>query len=90
MDVRVCVLFVILAFSEVLRSSGAAGEAAAAAAADTADENNNNQLRDKSADDGGGAGGASYQSVYNMDFMKGIYSPIALSPCVRKIQTHET
>ena len=55
MDIKICVLFVIMAFTELMSSVDAAET-----------DENNNELEDKSK-------GISrpYQSVYNMDFMKG-------------------
>ena len=62
MDIKICILFVIIAFAELM-SSGDAAET----------DENNNELENKSK-------GTSrpYQSVYNMDFMKGkgtVFSP---------------
>ena len=55
MDIKVCILFVILGFVELF-GCGDASET----------DENNNELEDKSTSSAG-----SYQSVYNMDFMKG-------------------
>ena len=54
MDIKICVLFVIMAFTELMSSVDAAET-----------DENNNELEDKSK-----GTSRPYQSVYNMDFMK--------------------
>lgn len=56
MEMRICILLVIITFVELLILGDA-----------TDTDENNNDVQDKSASDS-----SPYQSVYNMDFMKGM------------------